>query len=305
MLAPAPSSIHCMLWCCCCNTPKQGCCCYNTPKKGFVRALLISPPAALSTSMLTLSRGNTRAPPSSCTVTQSHVTRQQTTQQSGLQLWQGSCNKLSVVAVSCTLASMQHQAINDTTFLCHQTADCKELPCVQPHHQLDPAHHAQLQTTYMRTEFAPAPPPTTTTITTLITYLTCHTWKPSSLKKSIAPCTAATRVWNAALPVLMDLNLSSSGERATLPMYLIMVLTHVLKASSLEAVFFMDTSCPRSFSITVGSHNHAAARDRGSHDSKNQSGIQWEAATDNGQYQSVMQRQDLEVQRHLPDTQAP
>jgi hypothetical protein len=120
---------------------------------------LISPPAALSTSMLTLSRGNTRAPPSSCTVTQSHVTRQQTTQQSGLQLWQGSCNKLSVVAVSCTLASMQHQAINDTTFLCHQTADCKELPCVQPHHQLDPAHHAQLQTTYMRTEFAPAPPP--------------------------------------------------------------------------------------------------------------------------------------------------
>jgi hypothetical protein len=42
--------------------------------------------------------------------------------------------------------------------------------------------------------------------------------------------------------MLMDLNLSSSGERATLPMYLIMVLTHVLNASSPLDAFFMDTN---------------------------------------------------------------
>jgi hypothetical protein len=56
---------------------------------------------------------------------------------------------------------------------------------------------------------------------------------------------------------LLHLNLSSSGARATLPMYLSMVPAAILKGSSPPA-FFIDTSCDRSFSITAGDSQHAA-----------------------------------------------
>mmetsp|Transcript_35951 Transcript_35951/g.90786 ORF Transcript_35951/g.90786 Transcript_35951/m.90786 type:complete len:309 (-) Transcript_35951:47-973(-) len=97
--------------------------------------------------------------------------------------------------------------------------------------------------------------------------------KPHSSRKSTPPAAAATRVWNAALVVLMVLNFSSPGALHTLPMYLASVAAAVRqRSSSVACVFFIATrfdlsrsstvtglTCPKIFRLASSASRSAAA----------------------------------------------